>query len=238
MSRLRSVASLVVCVGLLLPAVSGTAQQPAGPGYDFVPNEMLVQYTPGATAAAKANARARVNARALENVASHDGRDLELVRIPPGLAIADAVRGIQGEDVEFAEPNWIYTTGLTSNDPYFTNGSLWGMYGGATSPANQYGSGAAAAWANGHVGAANVYVGIVDEGVGSHPDLAVNIWTSPGEIAGNGVDDDGNGYVDDTRGWDFAGNDNTTFDGSQDDHGTHVAGTIGAVGGNLAPGAG
>ena len=232
MTRLQSVASLGVGLIFLLPAMSGTAQQPAGPDYNFVPNEMLVQYAPGATPAAKANARARVRAAVLENVASHEGRDLELVRIPPGLAVSEAVRGIQGESVEFAEPNWIYTTGLTSNDPYFTNGSLWGMYGAATSPANQYGSGAAVAWANGHVGAANVYVGIIDEGVGSHPDLAVNIWTSPGEIAGNGVDDDGNGYVDDTRGWDFAGNDNSTFDGAQDDHATHVAGTIGAVGGN------
>jgi subtilisin family serine protease len=232
MTRLKSLMCLAVGAAFLFPAVSGKAQQPAGPEYNFVQNEMLVQYAPGATAAAKANARARVRAAALETVASHDGRDLELVRIPAGLAVADAVRGIQGDSVEFAEPNWIYTHGLTSNDPYFTNGSLWGMYGASTSPANQYGSGAAAAWANGHVGATNVYVGIIDEGVGSHPDLAVNIWTSPGEIAGNGVDDDGNGYVDDTRGWDFAGNDNTTFDGSQDDHATHVAGTIGAVGGN------
>ena len=232
MTRLQSVGSLVVGLALIVPAVSGTAQQPAGPDYNFVANEMLVQYSPGATPAAKANARARVNAQAIERVARHDGRDLELVRIPPGRAVADAVRDIQGESVEFAEPNWIYTTGLTSNDPYFTNGSLWGMYGAGTSPANQYGSGAAAAWANGHVGATNVYVGIIDEGVGSHPDLAVNIWTSPGEIAGNGIDDDGNGYVDDTRGWDFDGNNNSTFDGSQDDHATHVAGTIGAVGGN------
>ena len=232
MTRLQSAASLVVGLGLILPAVSGTAQQPAGPDYNFVANEMLVQYAPGATAGDKANARARVRAAKFEDVASHDGRDLELVRIPPGLAVADAMRGIQGESVEFAEPNWIYTTGLVSNDTYFTNGSLWGMYSATSSPANQYGSGAANAWANGHVGAANVYVGIIDEGVGSHPDLAVNIWTSPGEIAGNGIDDDGNGYVDDTRGWDFDGNNNTTFDGSQDDHATHVAGTIGAVGGN------
>lgn len=232
MTRSLSLAGLALGVALIISSVHSTAQQPAGPDYSFVANEMLVQYAPGATAAQKANARARVRATALEDVASHDGRDLELVRIPPGLAVADAVRGIQGESVEFAEPNWIYTTGLVSNDPYFTNGSLWGMYGASTTPANQYGSGAATAWANGHVGDPNVYVGIIDEGVGSHPDLAINVWTSPGEIAGNGIDDDGNGYIDDTRGWDFAGNDNTTFDGSQDDHATHVAGTIGAVGGN------
>ena len=229
MTRLQSVVGVIVGLALVLPSISGTAQQPAGPDYNFVANEMLVQYSPGASPAAKARARGRVNAEAIENVASHNGRDLELVRIPPGRAVADAVRGIQGESVEFAEPNWIYTTGVISNDPYVTNGSLWGMYGAGTSPANQYGSGAAAAWANDHVGSNSIYVGIIDEGVGSHPDTALNIWTNPVEIV-NGIDDDGNGYVDDTRGWDFDADDNSTFDGSQDDHATHVAGTIGAIG--------
>jgi subtilisin family serine protease len=78
-----------------------------------------------------------------------------------------------------------------------------------------------------------VYVGIIDEGyMHTHTDLAANAGTNPGEIAGNGEDDDGNGYVDDVYGWDFDGNNNTVFDGVSDDHGTHVAGTIGAVGGN------
>ncbi|MBW3571255.1 MAG: S8 family serine peptidase, partial [Gemmatimonadetes bacterium] len=61
---------------------------------------------------------------------------------------------------------------------------------------------------------------------------AANAAKNPGELAGNGVDDDGNGYVDDVYGWDFDGNDNSVFDGTSDDHGTHVAGTIGGVGGN------
>jgi subtilisin family serine protease len=66
----------------------------------------------------------------------------------------------------------------------------------------------------------------------THEDLAANAGTNPGEIAGNGKDDDGNGYVDDVYGWDFDGNNNSVFDGTGDDHGTHVAGTIGGVGGN------
>jgi subtilisin family serine protease len=196
---------------------------------------MLVQFAPGATAGAKAAARARVRGQSLEVVrAAHDDRgDLELLRLPPGLAVADAVRGIQADEaVTFAEPNWIYTHDATSNDPYYTNGSLWGMYGAATTPANQFGSGAGQAWANGHVGSNTIYVGIIDEGVMPHNDFGTNVWVNPGEVAGNGVDDDGNGYVDDVRGWDFDGDDNTTYDGSEDDHGTHVAGTIGAAGGN------
>ena len=235
MKRLVSLSGLVALISFALAGSNGGAQQPAGPERDFVLNEMLVQYTPGATAQGKARARGRVGAEPIETVARGNGNgqgDLELVRIPPGRSVAEAVRGIQGSDVEFAEPNWIYTTGIVSNDTYYSNGSLWGMYGSSTSPANQFGSGAAQAWANDHLGNSNVYVGIIDEGVMPHADLGANVWTSPGEIAGNGIDDDGNGYKDDVRGWDFDGNDNSTYDGTQDDHGTHVAGTIGAAGGN------
>ena len=73
---------------------------------------------------------------------------------------------------------------------------------------------------------------IIDEGiVYTHADLTANIWINTSDPF-NGRDDDGNGYVDDVHGWDFDGNNNSTYDGTQDDHGTHVAGTIGAVGGN------
>ncbi len=78
---------------------------------------------------------------------------------------------------------------------------------------------------------AGVVVAVTDTGVDcGHPDMAANCWTNPREIPGNGIDDDSNGYVDDTRGWDFINNDNNTAD--DDSHGTHVAGTIAAVGNN------
>ena len=107
------------------------------------------------------------------------------------------------------------------------------MYGEGTSPVNQFGSGAAIAWAAGKTGISTVYVGIIDEGyMFNHEDLAANAGVNPGEIAGDRIDNDRNGLVDDVYGWDFDGNNNTVFDGVGDDHGTHVAGTIGAVGGN------
>ena len=230
--------SAVIFVGAFVFAPTGGAQQPAGPEERFVPGEMLVQFAPDATPQAKGAARARVGATTIEVVARGNARadgggDLELVRIPPGLSVAAAVRGIQADPaVTFAEHNWIYTHDATSNDPYYANGSLWGMYGPSSTPSSAFGSRAAEAWAANHVGDGRVYVGIIDEGVMPHPDFGGNVWTSLGEVAGDGVDNDGNGYVDDVRGWDFAGNDNTTYDGTQDDHGTHVAGTIGAVGGN------
>jgi subtilisin family serine protease len=158
----------------------------------------------------------------------------EIVVVNSKLSTMEAIEILRTRpEVEYAEPNWIYTHFATSNDPYYTNGSLWGMYGDATTPANQYGSQAGEAWAAGKTGSNTVWIGIIDEGyMYTHEDLAANAGTNPGEIAGNGVDDDGNGYVDDVYGWDFAGNNNTVFDGVEDDHGTHVAGTIGAVGGN------
>jgi subtilisin family serine protease len=205
-----------------------------------LPDEVLVQFQPGASEDRKGAAAQRASAAREELLVSAgwraDGKgDLELLRLPPGISVAQAVRALEADpDVEFAEPNWIYFHDATSNDTYYVNGSLWGMYGDATTPANAFGSQAGEAWARGNVGSSAVYVGVIDEGIMfDHADLAGQVWTNPFDPV-NGVDDDGNGYVDDVHGWDFDGNDNTTFDGAQDDHGTHVAGTIGAKGGNGA----
>ncbi|HET9024093.1 MAG TPA: S8 family peptidase [Burkholderiaceae bacterium] len=235
--------SLLAALAAALPLTEAGAQSRSpralasllDPAYSHVPGEMLVQYRRGVSDSDKERAIRRVGGVFVDEVARgsarFDGGDLELLRLPPGLSVAAAMRDVETDPaVEFAEPNWIYRHTATSNDPYFTNGSLWGML-----PTNQYGSQAAKAWANEHTCSSTVYVGVIDEGIMiGHPDLAPNIWTNPREIPGNGVDDDLNGYVDDVNGWDFAGNDNTVYDGTQDDHGTHVTGTIGAVGGNGA----
>ncbi|NEQ98022.1 MAG: S8 family serine peptidase [Cyanothece sp. SIO2G6] len=81
-------------------------------------------------------------------------------------------------------------------------------------------------WEQGHRGD-NVVVAVVDTGVSlNHPDIAPNLWQNPGEIPGNGIDDDGNGFVDDTRGWDFIQDDPLPRDANY--HGTHVAGIVAA----------
>ena len=243
-------AQVAAAVGLIYVAGQTTPAAPQAQGKseeataEHVPGEVLIQYRAGATEGAKARARGRVNAAADETIVEaasrRDGKgDLELAHVAPGLSVAAAVRGLQADPaVEFAEPNWVYQHTATSNDTYYTSGQLWGMYGDASSPANQYGSQAAEQWAAGRTGSRTVYVGIIDEGIQvTHPELAANIWTNPYDPV-DGVDNDGNGYIDDTNGWDFDGNNRDVYDGGSkgnaDDHGTHVAGTIGAVGGNGA----
>lgn len=220
-----------------MSAADAMAAVQAGPP-EFVAGELLVQFKEGITATGRGRALGRVGGQVSEEILTgamrSRGRRVGVTRIKVNGDLSRAIAALQADpDVEFAEPNWIYQHQATSNDTYFTNGSLWGMYGASTSPANLYGTGAATAWAAGKTGSNSVYIGIIDEGyMYTHEDLAPNAGVNPGEVEGDGIDNDGNGLVDDVYGWDFAGNNNTVFDGVADDHGTHVAGTIGAVGGN------
>ncbi len=208
-----------------------------GPG-KYVPNQILVHFKESASEVNRSLVLQKISAKRIEKILtrmmkrSGDNEGVTLLSIPG--AVPDAIAKIQGlPEIKYAEPNYIYNTDDTSNDPYFVNGSLWGMYGSSSSPANTYGSQAAVAWGSNHTGSSSVYVGIIDQGyMYAHTDLMSNAGVNPGEIPGNGIDDDGNGYIDDVYGWDFYYNDNTVFNGTSDSHGTHVAGTIGARGGN------
>ncbi len=206
--------------------------------YEYVPNEIIVKFKEGTEVSKKEAVYAKLSGKVKEKILTKmmekfgDKNGIELLSVSG--TVDDAIaKAKTNKEVEYAEPNYVYHHDAVLNDTYFANGSLWGMYGASTSPANQYGTGAATVWAGGKTGSGSVYVGIIDEGyMYTHEDLAANAGTNPGEIAGNGKDDDRNGYIDDVYGWDFDGNNNTVFDGTTDDHGTHVAGTIGGVGGN------
>jgi subtilisin family serine protease len=232
--------AVLISLGFASTAVAGgrpdlvLAGLKAGRGHQA--DELIVKYRDGASAAQQTAVTRGLGARKAETLrAARGGRsETALLKLPAGVSVASAVEALRADPaVEYVEPNWTYTHAATSNDTYFTNGSLWGMYGDTSSPANQYGSQAAEAWGRGHTDCGNVIVGVIDEGIYfNHEDLTANIWVNPYDAA-DGVDNDGNGYIDDVRGWDFdGGSNNINSGGANDDHGTHVAGTIGGVGGN------
>lgn len=120
--------------------------------------------------------------------------------------------------VAYAEPNYLLQEFARPDD---LDGQLYGMHK----------LNAPAAWDVTHGSRKGPVVAIMDSGADyTHPDLAPNIWTNPGEIAGNGVDDDGNGVIDDVHGFNAAAKSGDPMDDGS--HGTHVHGTVGAVGNN------
>ncbi|MFH1777297.1 MAG: S8 family serine peptidase [Candidatus Omnitrophota bacterium] len=132
-------------------------------------------------------------------------------------------------NVEYAEPNYIAMIQMVPNDPYYSSSGAWGQDYDDLWGLKQDKLNCEPAWdiAQGE----GVVVAVIDTGIDyNHEDIAANIWINPGEILGNGIDDDGNGFIDDCYGYDFAYGDNDPQDGHG--HGTHCAGTIAAIGNN------
>jgi serine protease len=221
-STLRlSLALLLLAVTLLTGAAPAGAvpPQPVPSDVEYAPDAVMVQFKPGTPAAEMASARAAVSGGKVQEYALVPG----LVHVDisaSGMGVEQAVAVLSAlPSVVYAEPDYIvYAVDTTPNDPSFA--SLWGMTNIK----------APAAWST-FTGSSSFVVADIDTGLDyNHPDIVANVWTNPGEIAGDGIDNDGNGYVDDIRGWDFAYGDNNPSDVAG--HGTHTAGTIGAVGNN------
>jgi len=154
------------------------------------------------------------------------------VDLTPGTPVPAAAAALaQTPGVAGADPDYIVWASLTPNDPGYTGGSLWGLHNtGQGNGLPDADVDAPEAWDIAR-GTGATIVAVIDTGVDyTHPDLAANLWHNPGETAGNGLDDDGNGFVDDIFGADFLNNDGNPAD--DHGHGTHVAGTIGATGNN------
>jgi len=216
--------SALLSLSLALVLAAGSAL--AAPPPRYAPDEVLIKFRPGAAASQKANIRANVNAT---KVKEFKFIGVEHLKLKSGTADEAIAKLRKNPNVEYVEPNYEIQADVAPNDPRFPE--LYGMRNtgqtGGTAGADIK---ATLAWDQ-FVGDPNLKIGVIDTGVDdNHPDLAANVWTNPGEIAGNGIDDDANGYVDDVHGYDFANNDGDPFD--DNGHGSHCSGTIAGVGNN------
>jgi hypothetical protein len=215
--RGRRLTVLAGCLGTLAFALA--AAGPSGAGSAAEPGNaggLIVRFEPGVSAAERRHVLAE-HGLASERRLARSG--LELVRASPSAAAA-----LENEpQIRYVEKDRVYQLAVTPNDPEF--GQMWGLHAAPDDDDID----APEAW-DLTTGASSVVVAVIDTGIAdTHPDLSQNVWTNGAELT-NGLDDDGNGLVDDVRGWDFFDDDNDPDD--VDEHGTHVAGTIGARGNN------
>ena len=211
--RLRTFFSLIAVI--LVSSALVDAQPPA----TRVRDEVLVKFSKNTSQAAINKAHRGLGATVMEDLS---GSSWQRVKLPTGLTVDEAITKYAGlPSVESVQPNFYYHLLVSPNDPQFSSDGMYGLTKIS----------APSAW-DLTTGSSAVVVADIDTGMRyTHEDLAANVWTNPGEVPGNGIDDDGNGFADDYYGYDFRFNDPDPAD--EHGHGTHTAGTIGAVGNNL-----
>ena len=208
-----AILSFLVCMPMIMGSSEG--------GPEHIPGQVIVGLADMVDLHTFDHLSSVVNGRMID---MDEGHDTMLLEIGGRLSVDEAIMRLKREiGVTYAEPNYVIRIFATPNDPYY---SYQYQYDQIDAPA---------AW-DMTTGSAVIVVSDIDSGADlDHEDLAGNLWANPGEIPGNGLDDDGNGYVDDVVGWDFHENDNDPSDVAgmmNPGHGTHTSGLIGAVGNN------
>ena len=219
------------------PSISVAEPQPVMGG--FAPDRLIVKLHPALSTQLGAGTGQAPSLQAFDNLGSglqirtaralvpyhasidQNGDDplgsIFLLELAPGSDVLHAAQSFSNNAaVEWAEPDYLaYPTSTTPNDPLFSQ--QWGL--------SQIQ--APAAW-DLSTGSSAVSIALLDSGLQfNHPDLSGKLWINPGEVPGNGQDDDNNGYIDDVNGWDFVNSDNLPAD--DNGHGTQTAGVAGAA---------
>lgn len=194
--------------------------------YPFATDRIIIALKPGTISAMDFDSNGVSLIRSLmpksNSVQSTNDNTVGLYSVPVTSkeGIIDTINKLKSDpSVAYAEPDYIISeSDTTTNDPHLSK--LYGMSKISATKTWDY-----------YTGGNNVVVGIIDTGIDyNHQDLSSNMWTNPGEIPNNNIDDDNNGYIDDIYGWNFCNNTNNPMDDKG--HGTHCAGTIGATGNN------
>ncbi len=195
--------------------------------------EILVKYKDDSKAdSVRTSIKSKFKLNKLDSKRKFRKSKMELVQIGDKDNVDSVVKGLRNDpNVEYAQPNYQITISSLPNDPNFAK--QWGLSNSGQSIQGQDArSGvdvdASTAWDTTQ-GYSSVVVGVLDTGIDiNHEDLQNSIYVNTKEIPGNGIDDDGNGYIDDVYGWNFVDGNNQVYTPSTDTHGTEVAGIIAA----------
>ncbi len=215
-----------------LPDVNSTTQKVTASS-----DSIIVKYKKNASPEMRKQARSLVKAKISDlnndeiddNFTSLFSGRLAKFKIS-GMSAKEAIERLKSHQaIEYVEPDYRVSIANATNDPRFED--LWGLNNeGQTGGTVDADIDAPEAWSI-STGSRDIVVGVIDTGVDySHPDLAANAWVNSGEIAGDGIDNDGNGYIDDVHGINAITDAGDPMD--DEGHGTHVSGTIGASGNN------
>ena len=233
----------IVIIALVMFIPMGLGALPHKPGEtrsvgeasaaEFHPERLLVRFRANASRAAREAAHEAARVKGVVR-SYHAVSGLQLVEVAED-ARAGALSACRKDpNVLYAEPDYIICADIP-NDPDFDK--LLGLYNTGQTVDGDPGTAGAdiqalPAW-NFWTGSPTFRIAVIDTGVNyEHPDLQANMWTNPGETPDNGIDDDGNGFVDDVHGYDFYDEDGDPMD--ETGHGSHVSGTIGAAANNDA----